>query len=566
MDYYVIDKIIKDSRRHISHFMKQRDSLEESQLLLFDGLRIFDRLFIDLHTGNPDGESYERMSDTIEHGYPAFLKEAFCDFTSVQNAFTHPLTEDGVEIVEGIIYSCGLLGRSLDLRELISKEVVKVQKNGKKLIQLAYKEQYSHVDAMEQFFVTLYAEMVHAFQSKKCDTMLAQQKEISDKMRALVYVWKDHYIGYTVTQEIDDYFLTNAELDTNEAVEWRAFPNECTFGGVKYEVYVNTIMYFMSFAIKHMQYCFLLKETNPHLIFENLPTIIMPIEYIIELIMDINSISSEDAHKVFNAITLNTQNFSLHTQIRSAAPPLIRISDNECLRSACGCMDRPYEFLLDNLKYMFPKEWDANTFLREAEFREELYAFFDPDRYISLHRNIEIKQNGKTLTDIDACLIDKEAGTIGLFQLKWQDLGYANNSYNLSKKRNFKEKTSQWISTLRKWIASVSERQIADYFGVSPKLVDKAKIKLFVLGRHNCNFADSVPPDPMVAWGQWYQVVVLLTRITNRSCSIEFLFNILQEENPFNRKIVHTQKKYKIGDLTIATEGIQSPYLIFRRQ
>lgn len=566
MDYPVLDKIEVDSIDYISSYMNQDASLQGRQLLLLDGLRILDRLFMDLHTGNVDKDSKAHMADTITYGYPTLLKQAFCSFDGQLNAYIHPLTKEGIETTEGFIYSCGLYGMAQNFRELISKERLYLVKSEEKHLQLAYKDKYSHVDAVEQFYLTLYADMIKAHQREKYNALMAQQKNIIKQMSELVYVWRDFYIGYSTNQEIDDYFLSNAELDTSQAIEWRAFPRECTFGGIKYETYINTLVYLISFAIKHMQYCILLTEKHPEIILENLITIITANEDTIKLIMNINSISWEDASKVFSALSLNSRNTDQHIDVRSAPPPLISISDHRCIRSICGCMERPFEFLLDNLKYMYPREWDANASRREAEFREDLYAFFDPDRFISLHRNIEIGKNGRMLTDIDACIIDKVTGEIGFFQLKWQDLVYAKNSLSLSKKRNFKDKTNQWISTIREWLSTISEKQIADHLGINKKFVDKQKIKLFVLGRHNCNFADETPPDSLVAWGQWYQVIVLFQQIPHGDRTIGTLFNILQTRNPFNRRVFRIQNRYKIGDLIIETEGIQSPYLVFERK
>lgn len=566
MDYPVIDKIRKDSSGDISYYLDQRKTLEESQLLFLDGVRIFDRLYMELHTGNVDETSEAHIIETINYGYPVFLKEAYCDFASLSNARIHPLANEGIDIVRNIIYSCGLLGKSLDLYDLISRGVMYAKKNNKKLLHLAHKEQYAYVDAIEQHFITRYAEMIHKSQNSAFDKLASKQKEILEKMKSLVYIWKDHYIGYNSFEEIEDFFFENAILDTREGIEWRAFPPDCMFGGIKYEVYVNTIVYFISSAIKHMQFCSILQDKHPDLLFENILTSCYTNGEIIGLIADMNNVSREDACKILDAITLNINNLSEHTHFRSASPPFINISSHQYLCSVCGSLDRPFEFLLDNLKFMYPKEWDANAYLREEEFREELYAFFDPEQHIAIHRNIEIKRDGKSITDIDACIIDKKTGTIGFFQLKWQDLVYAKNSYTLSKGRNFREKTSQWISKVREWIESTSEKQIADHLGIASTLVDKQKIKLFVLGRHNCNFASSEIPNPLVAWGQWYQVVFLLAQLAGSNPSIDGLFYLLQMENPFRKNVIHTKNEYKVGDLTLITEGIKMSYAIFTRK
>lgn len=58
---------------------------------------------------------------------------------------------------------------------------------------------------------------------------------------------------------------------------------------------------------------------------------------------------------------------------------------------------------------------------REAVFRTQLYTVFDDPRFSCVQHPVIIKEKNKTLTDIDAVVIDKKTGEIALFQLKWQD-------------------------------------------------------------------------------------------------------------------------------------------------
>jgi hypothetical protein len=70
------------------------------------------------------------------------------------------------------------------------------------------------------------------------------------------------------------------------------------------------------------------------------------------------------------------------------------------------------------LELVRAKDWDKAVFAREKHFRDELYLPFDSERFFRLKRNANLKINGKTVTDIDALIFDRETGVVGVFQLK----------------------------------------------------------------------------------------------------------------------------------------------------
>jgi len=272
---------------------------------------------------------------------------------------------------------------------------------------------------------------------------------------------------------------------------------------------------------------------------------------IIDLISEINDISITEAKTIYNTLVLNFENLSVHSMEKSAAPSFIKLSDHQILRSLCGCLDRPFEFMLDELRQQYPKEWDINTNLREQEFRNELYSFFEPERFYRINRSVEIKENGKIITDIDACIADKVSGDIALIQLKWQDFTKNSNKSLYSKRKNYIEKTNAWIQTIRQWIENVSEKKIADCLGLNPKYIKKENIKLFVLGRFNGNYSGSKVPNQNVAWGQWYQIILIMRGLDSDKKNLTTLYEVLSEQNPYKIKPITRPLIYKYGQYTL---------------
>lgn len=548
-EYAVLDNVKIEAEDYIEKSTQELE-ITEQQASFFNTIRVFDCLYVQYinNQNSPENrETGERIYNALLYGFPVYLKKTYKDFSSLNAVVASPSTSKSILIGNKTIYASWLSGMVQNIYDLIKLGVLEVTKNVPKTIHVRYADPYSWIESLEKEYIGLYSKMVHAWQLEQYNEHAAQRPFILEQMKPLVYVWNGEFIGYGTNSDIDRYFLDMAYLDSREATEWYAFPKKSVFGGIPYETYVKTLVYFVSFAIKHVQYCVLLLESNPQLKLENLLTTIDVNTDTVKLVQHINDIPLEQAQQIFELITLNEHNHTTHTYNRSAPAPLIRISHHQYLRSMFGCLYRPFEFLLDELRHQYPADWDRNTRDREHTFRKELYEFFDNTHNILVDRSMVVSQRNKIITDIDACIIDKTTGQIALFQLKWQDLIYSSNKSLLSKKANYEKKVSYWIENIKEWIAVCDNKAIADCLGISPKYIDKTKIKLFVLGRFNANYSGASIQADGVVFGQWYQVVFLLSTMDEKQWTIELLYQALQKTNPYNRKMIGQPVIYKIG-------------------
>lgn len=547
--YPVIESILADTDNYID---KRFENLtgRQWQCAFFDVVRIFDALFFQ-YVNECFLPEYDEKSDmrvmAFLYAFPKLISKVYSDPNIFDSVGLSPLEPDSILENNRIVYACFLNGFFRNCADLITLGEYQATKNTSQKLYLKNIGQYWAGEYYEDKYVGFYSERMRDFQVEEYEKHFKMQNAILEQMKPLVYTWEDHYIGYETSPEIDEYFLDAAYLDSREATEWNAFPKDVSFGGISYEVYVKTVVYFVSFAIKHGQFCALLKQKEPKLLMENLLTQICVDENMIKLIQHINGISYEEAKRIFDVLTLNEENCDSHIFCRSAPPPLIKISKHQYLMSVFGCLNRPFEFLLDELHRKYPKEWDKNTYGREDIFRKELYAFFDCNRNELIDRNIVVKRDGKILTDIDACVRDKETGDIGLFQLKWQDFPYSNNKSLVSKRKNFKKTVMQWIYDLQEWIAESDEKTIADVLCTSPKKIDKKKIKLFVLGRFNGSLPAISPVNEDVAFGQWYQVFFLSAHNKDVQWTVEQLYNALCATKMDDKTLIGQPVIYRIG-------------------
>lgn len=552
-NYWVLEEIKEEIKEHISSRISLLNMCQKQEICM-EFVRLMDLLFVENTVYDTDPEYNEKIRKTITYGYPNFIKDIYENFRKQDSVPLIPSDEYSIGNSKRLAMYCEIAGTIRDYEERLLLGVMRVKKNKKNFLHLAFTNRYHWIEYVERENILEYASVTMANQKFDYNEAYEKLPEIINQMEPLVYKWKEHFIGYDTKESIDKFFYNNALLDAMQAVEWYSFPKDCMFGGIPFKMYVDTIVMFMSFSIKHIQFSHLLKEKESELKIYNLLTIVEVESELINSIAYLNNISINQAKIIYKTIVLNSENKIYHSKVWSASPPFLEISDHQVIRSVCGSLDRPFEFMLDELHRQFPKEWDANTKLREQEFRNELYSYFNDEQYYKINRSIVIKENGKIMTDIDACIVDKNTGDIAIIQLKWQDLIYDCNKSSFSKGRNFNEKTSMWIQVLREWINNVSEKKIADSLGINMKYIRKEKIKLFVIGRFNGNYSGTEVPDKDVAWGQWYQIINIMMKLKDKDRGISTLYEILKNRNPYNINIKTIPITYKYGKLKIKIE------------
>lgn len=188
-------------------------------------------------------------------------------------------------------------------------------------------------------------------------------------------------------------------------------------------------------------------------------------------------------------------------------PSNVRVAPRYAIRSIGGILGGPYNFMLRELRRRFSRDWDRAVDAREGRFRGELVDFFRPLGIQVLEREKKLRVAGRTLTDVDAAFADPKNGTLGLFQLKWQDQFGSSMSERSSRMRNFVEGSNKWIQAMEEWLADRLPAVAARDVGFAPEIARKmSKVRLFVLGRSFASFSIGVERRLGAAWGSWAQV------------------------------------------------------------
>ena len=167
-----------------------------------------------------------------------------------------------------------------------------------------------------------------------------------------------------------------------------------------------------------------------------------------------------------------------------------------------------------------------------------------------------IKEKNKTLTDIDAVVIDKKTGEIALFQLKWQDPADYSPFTLKSKRSNYYSAAEKWLEIIEKWLSNSADEDIASKLGVKVKYFDKKKISIFVLGRRRGNYSGNGPYPYECAWSQWYQIMYAASYLRQENeFTISNLYKLIVSTSPFNIKISEKPVTFCYGKYRIKFGG-----------
>jgi hypothetical protein len=112
----------------------------------------------------------------------------------------------------------------------------------------------------------------------------------------------------------------------------------------------------------------------------------------------------------------------------------------------------PYDFLLRRLREQYSPDYFRNVDEREAKFREDLRWVLPIRRVYFADKPIVRRDKGKTATDVDALALVKRTGTLGVFQLKWQDPYGGDLRERRSRLTNLVPSANKWLqAAISRW-------------------------------------------------------------------------------------------------------------------
>ncbi len=450
-----------------------------------------------------------------------------------------PSIRESMDWADSVLQHCGRLSMCEFLTDLCRAGLATVLHSEKDRYVFTYVADPIGMEAIEREEFHWLRNFIVDLQQGVYEELSLNHQAVRQLMRKLVKPWREHFISYTTTPEIDAHYEALGILHAQQMFGQDSFPGEAEFGGQEFNLYRATVGVLAGWTLKHIGFCLALLEDNPGIELRNIICTFQPIEKLAWYLAEALDVEMGVALQGLQSVLLDTDNKRYHCGIPvGPSPPLIMIGDGQVLRSVAGCLSTPFYFMLRELKRRYPSDWDRAVNMREDVFRKELYQLFPGRRFVKATGNVKIKMDNKVATDIDAVVLDTKTGVLGLFQLKWQDaFGYSMRERE-SRKRNLYRSIGKWIDVVQDWISGGGALELArtlvpaDCEGRGVK-----DIKMFVLGRNFAHFSGADIPDERAAWGMWPQVLRLASQEYKMMNPLGWLYESLKKDSPLTKEI-----------------------------
>lgn len=405
-------------------------------------------------------------------------------------------------------------------------------------------------------------------------TSLQEWKEmegkVDNKLRELVYPFMDHFIGYESDPILDEYFFALATHEISLQEGYDTYHYSLEFGGIKIQHYMLALKFMVSSCIRHSRCSNVLVEKHPEIKLEDILTISADVKPYIESLRDavnyfgascdgFSEITLEKASKIFEVLTYSRDNLNLIDPPGSPHPIFIRNSETGLIKGLFGAHSEPVRYLLESLRFHFPKDYDKNQASRETSFQRACIRVLN-DTYsgLSYLENIKIRLSGRVLSDIDLVVLDKRTGTILLIQLKHQELYGSDIHAKSVRSKRLNKQIDIWMDTVNRWSSEVGSEGIKAAMGLKNDWPKDLHIFRIALSRHFAHSLKSLRLGEDTAFATWAQFFNS-NQIVKRDYSdptLKNLVSLLRDHQEKPEKITHLEEpttQWKIGNLTFST-------------
>ena len=380
--------------------------------------------------------------------------------------------------------------------------------------------------------------------------------QIDDTMRDLVHSWETHYIGYDTSPEIDEFYKWRGILLARQMPGHDAFANDDKFGGIDFEIYRAAAWTLVGWGMKHEHFAFLLSESDASLDAPNLVTITSDVCKVAEQMGAALGTTPRETEAALSMLEARPNDPPEVWTNGHFPPPLLRVAEEQYIRCLCGALGNPFSFMLTQLRRFHRSDWDSAVNGREQRFRDELYGLFKNTYMRPVDSNINLKIGSKRMTDIDGAVWDSKTATLGLFQLKWQDMFGNSMRQRASRMKNMQTEVSKWIEGVNEYLRTATPEEIRAAFRLPKDCAPVTQYLLFVVGRNATHFSGDHRPDDRAAWAVWPQLARVVSQLNSQEWGVEDLHKALIAENPHNADIELGTFSFNLQDITIHLPGV----------
>ncbi|HCR3762817.1 TPA: hypothetical protein ON737_003860, partial [Morganella morganii] len=423
-----------------------------------------------------------------------------------------------------IVRGLGMIEHGRRIAQSVYSGQTKIEKTGgefKITIPSILVDEESHEKHISDYYKDQYRKnFIEIYKSKFIEKF---KVDVDNKLFDLVYPYETHFIGYESAPILDEFFfgLTYSELFNQDGFD--SFHYSVKFGGVEFQKYKLAIGFIMSVIEKHLRFSEKLTTKHTTIKLENILTVsVNTDEFIESMCAAINYFGSSlkghtplelnDARKIFEVISYSRRNIKLLDNPGAELPMVIQSSDESFFFCIAARYSSPLQYLHNSLRFYFIKDYDKQQQSREQVLQRAIEAALNKSfSNLQYQENINIKENGKILTDIDLVVVEKNTGVVFLCQLKHQELYGADLHAKYVRTTRLKKQASDWLTSINNWLNSITEIKLRKSLQIT-KHVPKLKIyKLFITKHYAYPLKELSDED--TAYCNWAQFIYAIQLI-----------------------------------------------------
>lgn len=386
-------------------------------------------------------------------------------------------------------------------------------------------------------------------------------EDLKASMSPLVFPWETSrgtLIGYDSEPKLDDYFLAQA---AKAADIWRKdagiSPNS-VIGNISSTDLISVVLLLASFSLKHIYFIGVGRQVIPQANYNMSLTIWKPRSELEGSIVEFTGMDPEIVSAAFDLIIVGqSQHKHFQNDYSPYVPLLIEASGGYLAIPLSGLFKNPLRGILELHPDKVANGRQSIGSSRESWMISELYSLFLGDRYVCVDGQTNLKYHGRTLTDIDAAVLDRATGELGLFQLKWQDFSSDKVKTQRSKAKNFVNQVGSWAEKLEMWIEEYGLDGLCRSLRIpKEKSVGGLKVRLFAIGRVAARFGSYgfQQGKSNIAVCSWDQFVRIRYELGTTDLIFCELFELIVKEIEGADKLKPLPHEIVVGDQTIRFE------------
>lgn len=498
-------------------------------------LRHLDAGFIKSISSRVETVQEEVHFQSIRFGWMAIIAGYLKHISPGQAQLTYKSTDDHKDWGRHILGWTGdleMVGRYLTASKA---DLVRITEPSEDIFQLEFTQEIiekEHYDRQSYFFAK---QLIAKKNQNAYQRHIIKYKTVKKQMLNGLRVINDAFISYSCTPDVDRYFSQLGYYHLAKERTFEDFGPEDTFGGLTYKTYLNVLQEISAVAIKHLHYCQAAVEKYPKLDLHNITVYTWHEDSTLADFADFTGLPPKDIQQIFACLTLDKDNIPDYEHIKgSDLPPYVKLADHQLTRTTYGVLGGGVDFLKRELKRRYRSDYDLAVNRREARFRLDLYEYFKEPRFLKTYEEIIIKLPGLH-TDIDGAIYDTKTGTLGLFQLKWQDMFYTSLQERRSRISNAYASAEGWVKKMQQWLQQTTGIDVMKKLKFDSPQAGYKNVYLFVIARNQMHYT-GLEPEPVAAWASWYQLIESYERYPVKTNDpVKNLYQQLKMGLPSNR-------------------------------